>query len=327
MDKISLILKGVIMFDSIFQYVQDITGIQSNIQIKIYTTILTIFILWLIRTIIIHLVWRKTEDAQIRYRWQKSSVYIAVLAGLLVIGRTWFVGMGSLATYFGLLSAGLAIALKDLIVSMAGWLFLIWQRPFTVGDRIQIGTHFGDVVDIRLFKFTLLEIGNWVAADQSTGRIMHVPNSQVLTEIIGNYSKGFQYIWNEIAVLVTFESNWKRAKEILHKIGSKHAEHLSSQAEKRLKEASKRYMIFYGALTPTVYTSVQDCGVLLTIRYLIEPRKRRSSEQAIWEDILDAFAGHSDIDFAYPTQRFYNNALEGKQGTKVKQAPMKDCMD
>jgi hypothetical protein len=73
-----------------------------------------------------------------------------------------------------------------------------------------------------------------------------------------------------------------------------------------------------------VYTSVQDCGVLLTIRYLIEPRKRRWSEQAIWEDILEAFAGRPDIDFAYPTQRFYNNVLEGKQGTGPEQTAKKD---
>lgn len=75
-------------------------------------------------------------------------------------------------------------------------------------------------------------------------------------------------------------------------------------------------MIFYTTLTPTVYTTVKDCGVLLTIRYLIGPRSRRSSEQLIWEDILTEFAACSDIDFAYPTQRFYNNALEGKEGMR-----------
>lgn len=75
-------------------------------------------------------------------------------------------------------------------------------------------------------------------------------------------------------------------------------------------------MIFYKKLTPVVYTTVKDCGVMLTIRYLCAPRKRRGSEQEIWEDILDAFAAHDDIDFAYPTQRFYNNHTEGKPGTR-----------
>jgi hypothetical protein len=84
-----------------------------------------------------------------------------------------------------------------------------------------------------------------------------------------------------------------------------------------VREASKRYMIFYSKLTPAVYTTVRDCGVLLTLRYLIEPRKRRGSEQAVWEEILRAFAQRQDIDFAYPTQRFYNNVEEGKKGARA----------
>jgi small-conductance mechanosensitive channel len=161
-----------------------------------------------------------------------------------------------------------------------------------------------------------MEIGNWVGADQSTGRIVHVPNGRVFTESLANYSKGFQYIWNEIAVLITFESNWRKAKEILLGIGSKHAEELSATAEERVRRAARKFMIFYTKLTPTVYTTVKDSGVLLTIRYLCEPRKRRGSEEAIWEDILTEFAGCDDVDFAYPTRRYYDNLLEGKPGAR-----------
>ncbi len=78
----------------------------------------------------------------------------------------------------------------------------------------------------------------------------------------------------------------------------------------KLREAAKKFMIFYNKLTPMVYTTVKDSGVLLTIRYLCDPRKRRGSEQEIWENILDAFAAHDTIDFAYPTQRFYNRTIE-----------------
>ncbi|HAW79639.1 MAG TPA: mechanosensitive ion channel protein MscS, partial [Balneola sp.] len=68
--------------------------------------------------------------------------------------------------YFGLLSAGLAIALKDPVTDLAAWMFIIWRKPFDVGDRIELGKSKGDVIDIRPFKFTILEIGNWVDADQ-----------------------------------------------------------------------------------------------------------------------------------------------------------------
>jgi small-conductance mechanosensitive channel len=298
--------------------IQKYTGLGIPIQNKILSSIIIFFTLWLLRTIIIRIVWKRTEDPHFRYRWQKWTIYISAAIGFLLVGRIWFAGIQSLATFLGLVTAGLAIALQDLVKSFAGWIFVVWRRPFGVGDRIQIGEHAGDVIDIRIFKFTLMEIGNWVDADQSTGRVIHLPNSLIITETIANYTKGFEFIWNEIPVLVTFESSWEKAKEILTDVAEKHAAHLTKAAEKRVKEASKRYMIFYAALTPTVYTSVQDCGVLLTLRYLIEPRKRRGSVQAVWEDILRKFAQCSDIDFAYPTQRFYNNVTEGKEQARAK---------
>ena len=253
------------------------------------------------------------KNIKIRYRWRKLSAYIAFTLIALQIGRIWIKGFQSVATFLGLLSAGLAIASKNLLGNLAGWAFILWRRPFEVGDRIQIGDKAGDVIDLRIFQFTLLEIGNWVDAEQTTGRVVHIPNGKVFTEPQDNYHKGFQYIWNEIPVLITFESNWEKAKGILHEIGNKQAEHLSASAEQQVKEASKKFMIFYSKLTPTVYTSVKDYGVLLTIRYICEPRRRRDSEQAIWEDILKTFSAAPDIDFAYPTQRFYNNILEGKK--------------
>jgi small-conductance mechanosensitive channel len=200
-----------------------------------------------------------------------------------------------------------------MVKSIAGWLYLLWKRPFFIGDRIQIDNMIGDVIDIRAFKFSLNEIGNWVHADQSTGRVMHVPNSILLSKTIINYTEGFHHIWVELPVLVTFESDWRKAKELLLAIAQKHSETITPKAQEKIKDASKKYMIFYHKLTPIVYTSVKDCGVLLTMRLLSEPRRRRNCEEAIWEDILDAFAEHKDIDFAYPTQRFYDHVTEGKQ--------------
>ncbi|MEA2022621.1 MAG: mechanosensitive ion channel family protein, partial [Candidatus Caldatribacteriota bacterium] len=243
---------------------------------------------------------------RIRYSWRKTLGYTVIILGIFLIGRIWFRGFQSIATYLGLLSAGIAIALKDVVSNFAGWLFIITRRPFSAGDRIQIGEYCGDVIDIRIFQFTLLEIGNWVNADQSTGRIIHVPNGMVLGKMLTNYNKGFHYIWNEIPVLITFESNWEKAKKMLQKIANENAEHLTKAAEKRIKEASKKFMIFYSKLTPIVYTSVESSGVLLTIRYLCEPQDRRGSEQAIWEDILKEFAQQKDIGFAYPTTRLFN---------------------
>jgi small-conductance mechanosensitive channel len=295
-----------------YELVTTATGISRALQIKLLSTLLIIFILWVIRIAIGRLVYRKYEDVKTRYVWMKTVTYITVILGIIMITSVWFRGFKSLGTYLGILSAGLAIALKDPLTNIAGWIFLMFRRSFSVGDRIQIGDKAGDVIDIRMFQFILLEIGNWVDADQSTGRVIYVPNGLLFTLPLANYSKGFQYIWNEVNVLLTFESNWQKAKGILGDIANKHAEHLSKAAERKVKEASKKFMIFYKSLTPTVYTSVKDSGVQLTIRYLCEPRNRRGTEQAIWEEILTELGKSKDIDFAYPTVRYYNNRAEQK---------------
>ncbi len=304
------------MTENISQWIKDLTGVATHAQIKIFSSLVIILFLVVIRSVILRIVWRRTEDVHTRYRWQKTTTYITVIIGVFLVVRVWFEGIQSLATFLGLITAGLAIALKDLVTSFAGWIFIIWRRPFSVGDRIQIGVHKGDVIDIRVFKFSLMEIGNWVDSEQSTGRIMHIPNSMVLSESLANYSQGFQFIWHEIPVLITFESNWEKAKKIMLEIANTYALHLSTEAERRIKEASRKYMVFYTALTPTVYTTVKDSGIMLTMRYMVAPRRRRGSDQEIWEAILRDFAKNDDIDFAYPTTRFYNNRSEGKPGTK-----------
>src|SRR5690606_23340188 len=129
--------------------------------------------------------------------------------------------------------------------NLAGWLFILIRHPFAVGDRIQMGQHAGDVIDIRLFQFTILEINNWVEADQSTGRIIHIPNGKVFTDPQINYSAGFNYIWNEMKVRLTFESNWIKARKILQDTANHHAEDVDREAEREIFEANKNFMIHY----------------------------------------------------------------------------------
>src|SRR5256885_672990 len=118
-------------------------------------------------------------------------------------------------------------------------------------------------------------------------------------------------------VVVTFESDWRKAKQILGKIAVKHAEHLTAQAEQDLLAASQQYLINYRKLTPIVYTKVVNDGVQLTIRYLIEPRKRRGTEHAIWEEILTEFGAAPDIDLAYHTTRGFKYTEEGKPALRA----------
>ena len=297
--------------ESVHRWIEQVTGLGPEAQSRLLVTLAVLLLVGLVRRLALVVVWRRTKDVRVRYQWQKVSAYIAFFIVLVVLSWVWLKGFTAVATYLGLLSAGLAIALREPIVNLAAWGFIVWRRPFEVGDRIQLAGHAGDVIDQRIFQFTLLEIGNWVDADQSTGRVIHVPNGRVFTDPVANYTHGFNFIWNEVAVMVTFESNWREAKRILQEVADSQAT-LTEAAQQEVRKASRRFMIFYGALTPTVYTSVADSGVVLTIRYLCQPRKRRGSAQEIWEQILTRFGERDDIDFAYPTQRFYDNASEGK---------------
>jgi small-conductance mechanosensitive channel len=288
----------------------------TGAEVRLLQTIALIVVLIALRWAILLVVRRRTEDIRTRYYWRKAVTYTVGVLATFLITRLWFEGIGSIATFLGLIGAGIAVALKDPLTNLAGWLFILWRRPFRVGDRVQIGKDAGDVIDLRLFQFTLNEIGNWVDADQSTGRLVHVPNSLVFNTPLANYTRGFNYLWNEVPVLVTFESNWKAAKQILHEIATRHSEKFSASAERDVLAASRQFMIFYSTLKPIVYTTVKDSGILLTIRHLCEVRGRRGSAEAIWEEILEAFAKTPDIDLAYPTTRFYTHPVEGKPALK-----------
>ena len=291
--------------EDLTRFLHDNLRISPEHQTKLLYSLLILVVFWIIRYAVLKIVWRLTDDPKTRYTWKRTVSFTVGFLILILIAAVWIDAISQFGAFLGLLTAGLAIALKDPLTNIAGWIFILTRKPFVLGDRIQIGEHRGDVIDIRLFQFTILEIGNWVDAEQSTGRIIHLPNGTIFTGSQANYTSGFKYIWNEIPVLVTFESQWELAKEILTQIVREHAESLSEDAQKKIIEASKKYMIFYRHLTPTVYTSVKDSGILLTMRFMCDARKRRSTEHEIWEDILKEFARHKQIEFAYPTQRFF----------------------
>jgi small-conductance mechanosensitive channel len=175
------------------------------------------------------------------------------------------------------------------VLNLAGWAFIVWRRPFEVGDRVEIGTYKGDVVDIGAFGFTLLEVGNWVNAEQSSGRTVRVPNGRIFTEAVANYTHGFDFIWAELPVVVTFESDWEKAKRILQQVLEEQTAEAVKDAEQQLRQANEHMMVQYSRLSPTVYTRVVDSGIDLTLRFICPPRSRRDVEQAIWEATLRAF--------------------------------------
>lgn len=294
------------------RWIQVEWGISPEMQTQIFTTLFIIIVIATIYRFIRKILYRTIESSKTYYRTKKIVGYLFVGIAFLMVGRVWFQGIKFLTTFLGLFSAGVAIAMKDLIMNIAGWFYIIWRGPFRVGERVEISGVSGDIIDIQLFKFTLMEIGNWINADQATGRIVHIPNNHIFKNPLFNYSMGIPYVWDEIPIYVTYESNWKKAKRILEDIANKYGESISEQAGQSIKEASRKYMIYDAKLQPGVYTSIHNKNsIALTVRYMCGYRNRRNCSERIYEDILDKFAEHSDIAFAYPTERVYNRATEG----------------
>lgn len=302
--------------DRILRIISEVLGISEDASVKLLLSVAAVIILGILQFAILKAALRNVTDTGVRYKWGKTTRFIVAIIGLLIIGRIWFEGVGAIGTYIALVAAGLVIVLREPVQDIAGFLFIMWRHPFRLGDRIAIkdpiGVLKGDVIDQGLFKFTLMEIGEWVDADQSTGRVVHVSNHRVFVGHVFNYTGGFKYIWNEVTVRLAFESNWRKARELMLEIATRYSAEITAKAEQEMIEAASTYYLNYSILTPTVYIDMKEYGITLTIRYLTDPRRRRGTQQQITEAILDMIDDHEDIIWAYPTSRVYRAEVDGK---------------
>lgn len=289
-------------------WVEEEFGIATGTQGKILASLIVVVVALVVRALILRGVHNRTDETELLYRTGKLTTYTTTLVVGLALAWIWFSSFSNVATYIAVVSAGLAIALADVLKNVVGWGYIVVRRPFRVGDRIELGGTKGDVLDIRLFRFTVAEVGNWVDAEQATGRLIHIPNGVLFLDQVANYTEGFEFIWHEIPVLVTFESDWKRAEQILLEVVRSAAPDIEARAGARIRETARSYHIKLGVLTPIVYLTVKESGILLTARFLTDVRSRRSVEQRVWRRVLDTFAAEERIDLAYPTVRTY---LEG----------------
>ncbi|MCK5214512.1 MAG: mechanosensitive ion channel family protein [Candidatus Omnitrophica bacterium] len=275
----------------------------STAQRRIIETVGISILFYIILFSLIKIINKRVNDIKVRHTIRKNTIYLINIILICSVFLIWVQNINSITLLLGFMSAGLALALQEVILCVAGWFVLISRRPYVAGDRIELSNIRGDVIDIRLFQTSLLEIGNWVDADQSTGRIVNIPNSALFKSANYNYSRGFEFIWNEIPVLVTFESDWQKGRDIMMIHAKKLAEGMTVDMQKKIDIMKNRYMIYYGKLTPIVYVNIKESGVKLTLRYLTEAKKRRSTEDQLCQAILNDFAQESSVDFAYPTYR------------------------
>lgn len=270
---------------------------------RMWETGFIVIIGYLIVHVLVRFINAKVSNVKSKHALRKNVVYIVTFTLIIIVFSIWIQNLNSITIFLGVASAGLALALQEVILSIAGWVLILTRKPYEAGDRIEINGVKGDVIDIRFFQTSLLEIGNWVNADQSTGRIVNIPNSFLFKAQCYNYSRGFEFIWNEIPIVVTFESDWQRARDIILRHAQEMAAGMEDTVSRKIDVMKNRYMIYYGKLTPIVYVNIKDSGIELTLRYLTEAKKRRSTQCYLCEKILEDFGKEPTVNFAYNTFR------------------------
>lgn len=155
------------------------------------------------------------NDPEKVYRSSKSARRLAIFLTSVASLMVWSPGLGDFVTVLTVIGAGMAIALREVLLSVAGWVRITVYSALKEGDRVEINGIRGDVVDVRILRTSLMEVGGWVGADQSTGRLVHFPNSWLFEFALFNYTQAFKFIWNELPVVVTFRSDWRAARDIM----------------------------------------------------------------------------------------------------------------
>jgi len=243
---------------------------------------------------------RRLSDSKTRYSFRKamSMIFLVVLA--IVLLRIWVPNPQALLVAYGVVAAGIAVALQDLVKNIAGSLTIFVSGLFRVGNRIEMNGVVGDVIDIGLFNTTLLEVRGWINADQATGRIVTVPNGSALNKPVHNYTKHHQYLWDELNVVVTPESNWSEAMRLMGEIGQEHTSEFIEAADQSLTRLERFYYVEGHVLDPNVYVNLSADGYSLTLRYVVDAWQRRSTNSDIWGHVIRVFDERDDI-FIAPT--------------------------
>lgn len=263
-------------------------------------TVVTLLVAFVLTKVGQRLTVRYLEEPERRYRTSKAIGRTAALLTILLLIGIWTPRPEAFLTILTIVGAGLAIAMREALLSLVGWVILFVRSPYRHGDRIEVNGIRGDVIDVRLLHTTLMEVGGWVGADQSTGRLVDFPNAWIFLHGVYNYTRGFSFIWNELSITVTFRSDWEAARDLMLARAEETSTIVAQQAKRQIRRMSRDYLVHYGILTPFVYVQITERGIRLTLRYLCEVRKRRGTAHALTLGLLEDFQRHGGIELAYP---------------------------
>ncbi|HVP95063.1 MAG TPA: mechanosensitive ion channel family protein [Methanoregulaceae archaeon] len=238
---------------------------------------------------------RHITDSKTRYSLNKAiGIFTAVIALVFVI-RIWIPDTQSLIVALGIIGAGLAIGLQDVVRNFVGGIVIMSSNLFEVGDRIEVADERGDVMDIGLMNTTVMELGGWVNGDQPTGRITSIPNGKVIIGPVHNYTKDHSFLWDEIMIPVTYDSNWKKAKEIILEIVRYETRNVVLEAETEIDRIGEKYYLPKNIAKPALYITPTDNWIAFHIRYVTQVKDRRDFRTSLFETILSKIQESPDI--------------------------------
>lgn len=198
-------------------------------------------------------------------------------------------------TTIGLAGAGITFALREVIISFAGWFAILFGDFFKVGDRVLLGGIKGDVIDLGILRTTLMEIGDWVDSDQYNGRIVRVANSSIFTSPVFNYSASFQFVWDEIYIPIRFGSDIKLARDILNSVAEEVVGDVSKQAKEAWYEMRKKFKIEDAKLEHQTFMIFNDNWIEFSLRYIVDFRARREVKDALFTRLLEEIKKHKGV--------------------------------
>lgn len=256
----------------------------------ILKTIIIIFLILVVEKIGIRIIKRK-RDSKKEYNYTKKYkliIRIIILSAIIIV---WGKYIKNFLTLISLVSAAFTIAIRDLIFNFFCGIYIKIVKPFVVEDRIEINGYKGDVVNINTMNFEILEVSNVDTTGQSTGIIIHLPNSIIFNYPLKNYNKAFKYIWDEITIRIPLDYDVNKAKKVLYKIVNSNEiiKKIPPKLKKQINNVSNSYRIYYNQYDPIIYTKINEDHIELQIRYLIHPKKARYVESIISSDILLAY--------------------------------------
>jgi small-conductance mechanosensitive channel len=232
--------------------------------------------------------------------WARKYIRLAFGGiGALLLLSIWFDNPSRFATFLGLLAGGLAFASQNAVLSIAGYFVIVFGKTFDLGDRIQIGDVRGDVLDIGLLKTTVMEMGvpsllhpephHWVSARQYTGRVVTITNAEVFKQPTYNYTRNFNFLWEELRLPLRYETDLQRAEAIVLAAVREATAGIIEEGHRELANLRERFLIHAGELEPRAYLRLTDNWVEMSVRFLVKTYGVREVKDVISRRVMERF--------------------------------------